>query len=108
MLARKSSSRTSDAGEDDGVGWRAVAGVEAGEPGGDEMVPAGGHGEAGDSGEDEAGGGDETELQEEDGDHGEEIGEAGVAEGVAEGLGDGGDEVDVAAGEGERRSWCRR
>ena len=62
-------------------------------------VPAGGHGEAGDSGEDEAGGGDETELQQEDGGHRDEVGEAVVAECVAEGLGDRGDEVDVAAGE---------
>ena len=51
------------------------------------MVPAGGHGETGDPGEDEAGGGDEAELDEQDGGHGEEIAEAGVAECVAEGLG---------------------
>ena len=79
----------------------AVARVETGEPCRDEVIPACGHGETGDSGEDEAGGGDEAELQEQDGDHGEEIAEAGVAECVAEGLGDGRDVVDVSAGEGE-------
>jgi hypothetical protein len=72
------------AGEGDRVDGGAVAGVKTGEPGGDEVVPAGDEGETGDSGEDEAGGGDEAELQEQDGEHGEEAGEAAVAKGVAE------------------------
>src|SRR5271154_989685 len=75
--------------------------MEASEPDGNEMVPAGGHGETGDAGEDEAGGGDEAELQEEDGHHGEEVRDTVVAEGVAEGLWDGGDVVDMAAGESD-------
>ncbi len=53
-----------DAGEDDGVVRRAEARVKASEPRGDEVVPAGGHRETGDSGEDEAGGGDEAKLHE--------------------------------------------
>jgi len=89
------------AGEDDGVDRGAIARVETSEPCGDEVVPAGGHGEAGDSGEDEAGGADETKLQEQDGDHGDEIAEAAVAESIAQGLGDGGDEVDVATRESD-------
>ena len=100
-VGEKEQQKDERAGEDDGVDRCAVARVEAGEPGGDEVIPAGGHGETGDSGEDEAGGGDEAELQEEDGGHGEEVGEAVVAEGVAKGLGDGSDVVDVSAGEGE-------
>ena len=90
------------AGEGDGVGGGAEAGVEAGEPGGDEGVPAGGHGEASDSGEDVAGGSEEAQLQEGDGGYGDDVSDAVVAEGEAEGLGDGSDVVDVAgAGVGE-------
>ena len=93
-----------DTGETDGVDRGAVARMQACEPRGDEVVPTGGHGETGDAGEDEAGGGDETELHEQDRGHGEEVGEAGVAECVAQGLGDGGDVVDVSPREGEDRA----
>jgi hypothetical protein len=96
--------KNQDAGEDNGVRWRAIAGVETGEPDGNKVVPAGGHGEAGDAGKDKAGGGDETKLHEQDCGHGKQIGEAGVAEGVAQGLWDRRDVVDVSAGEGEDRA----
>ena len=71
------------AGEGDGVGGSAEAGVEAGEPSGDEGVPAGCHGEAGDSGEDVAGCSEETQLQEGYGGYGDDVSDAVVAEGEA-------------------------
>jgi hypothetical protein len=90
-------------GDEDGVGGRAVAGVESGEPGGDEVVPAGGHGKTRDAGEDVAGGAEDADLEKKDDEAGKKFCEdsvvARVPEGQAERLGDGGDVVDGGVGE---------
>jgi hypothetical protein len=63
------------------------------------VVPAGGHRQAGDSGEEIAGGAEDADLEEKNDDAGDEVAEGAGAEGQAEGLGDGGDVVDGDAGE---------
>ncbi len=71
----------------DGVGWGSVAGVKAREPGGDEVVPAGGHGEAGYSGEDVAGRAEDADLQKKDDEAREERGDGCCRRRPGEGSG---------------------
>ena len=69
--------------------------MEAAEPGGQQVIPAGHHGEAGAAGDGEGGGADLASGQQQDDDGADGSGDAQAAESQAEHLRDGPDEVDL-------------
>ena len=95
------------AGAANGVAWRAETWMKTREPGGNEVVPARCQGKTRDPGENETGGGNQAELQQQDGNHGEEITQAGVTQGVAKGLRNRGDVVDAIVGKGQDRTSAK-